>query len=119
MNSRAAQRIVTLCVRVRDFDVFERPQQTEDLQQVNDHCDHDDRIQQSGNFRIHWNIGIDEPQKHADDNQETHNIEQGHKSPLGNLARATNAWMRGKVAPARDPSGPASGFAASQKIDCA
>jgi hypothetical protein len=91
---------------VADFDVLKRAQQTEYLQQVNHHRDHDDGVQESRNLGIHRDIGVDEPQQHADDNQEAYNIKQGHKSPLqfgtsnqrvdaGNGCRSTRCGPRG------------------------
>lgn len=54
--------------------VLEGPKQAEDLKQIDDNRNHDNSIENAFNFWIHWDVSIDEPQQHTNDDQETDNI---------------------------------------------
>src|SRR5678815_3606946 len=63
---------------VADLDTFEGAEKSEYLKQIDDHCDHNNRIQDAFDFAVHGNVSVHEPEKHSDNDQHTDDINKRH-----------------------------------------
>ena len=52
-----------------DFDIFKSPEESEDLEQIDHHRNHDNRIQDVFDFAVHRSVGVCEPEKKSNDDQ--------------------------------------------------
>jgi hypothetical protein len=59
-----------------NVDIGQRVDQAEDLQQPKNDRDHDDGIQDPFDLSIHRDVGVDQPQHNADDNQNENKTDQ-------------------------------------------
>src|SRR6185503_14805857 len=90
-----------------DLDILEGAEKSENLQQVDDHRDHNDGIQDTFDFAVHGNVVVYEPEEHSDNDQDTDDIEEGHEVVLLVIFRAATLsgqqkfhrsrhWQRGR-----------------------
>jgi hypothetical protein len=61
-----------------DLDVFKGAQEPDNLKQVDHHRNHNNRVQDAFDFAIHGNVGVHEPEKHADNDQNSDDINERH-----------------------------------------
>jgi hypothetical protein len=61
-----------------DFDIFECAEESEDLEQIDHHRNHGNRIQDAFDFAVHRNVGAYEPEKISDNDQHADDINETH-----------------------------------------
>ena len=57
-------------------------QDAEAVQEPDDDRDHDNEVENGFNRRSHGDVGVDEPQQHANDDQGEDDSDKRHKGPL-------------------------------------
>jgi hypothetical protein len=62
-----------------NLDAFEGTKEPENLKQVENHRNHDNRIQDAFDLGIHGDVGIHEPEEHSDNDQHANDINQRHE----------------------------------------
>jgi hypothetical protein len=62
-----------------DLDVFEGTKEPDNLKQVDHHRNHNNRVQDAFDFAIHGNVGVHEPEKHSDNDQQSDDINERHE----------------------------------------
>jgi hypothetical protein len=61
-----------------DVNIGERTQKAKSLQQPQHHANHNDGIEDTFNGTVHWNIVVDEPKEHANNNQYDKHTDERH-----------------------------------------
>jgi len=65
-----------------DLDILEGAEKSENLQQVDDHRDHNDGIQDTFDFAVHGNVVVYQPEKDSDNDQHTDDVNERHEIAL-------------------------------------
>jgi hypothetical protein len=70
---------------LRNLDVAGVPQDAESRQKPDDHADNDDDIEDLLDLPVHGNVGVDEPEQYADDDESYY--KGNHLQPFVYLVR--------------------------------
>lgn len=65
-----------------DLYVFKGTKKSEYLKQVDEHRNHDNRIQDAFDLCIHWDVCIYKPEEHSDNDQHANDINQRQNNSL-------------------------------------
>jgi hypothetical protein len=61
-----------------DFDAFEGAKESEYLEQIDHHRNHNNRVQDAFDFAVHGNVGVYQPEEYSDNDQYTDDINERH-----------------------------------------
>jgi len=95
------------------MNIFDASEQAESLQQPDNDTDHHDGVEDAFDRPVHGNVGIDEPQQHADDDKNDDQIHEWHeahprecgKENGGTARKFPQVPDRRAASPAGTPSG--------------
>jgi hypothetical protein len=70
-----------MLVHLRNFDVSAVVKYAKGKQDPDNDANHDDGVDNRFDLSVHRNIGVDEPEQYADDNQGENERNQRHRAP--------------------------------------
>ena len=69
LHQRQARKNISSLLNARDADASCVAEDAEDVQKPEDNANHDDNIEYLLNLSVHRDVGVDQPEQHADDDQ--------------------------------------------------